>query len=503
MPSARDVIPAPVTLIREANALREAGHLAEAEAAYVRILGRWPALPDCWFNLAVVQRRTGRFEAALASYQQALARGVSGREEVHLNRAVIYSDCLRQDEAAEHELREALKLNPTYAPALLNLANLHEDRGQREEARTLYVQALTHDPLCFLALARLSNLLPRGAHDAGLVARLREAIARPEASAADRAQLGFALGRALDGKGDYGDAFSAYQAANRDSRASALPAVVRYDRAAQEQVTDQLITAATPKPIARSAADASKPRPVFVCGMFRSGSTLTEQLIAGYPGVAAGGELDLLPAMIASELLPFPASLVTAPEAQLTRLAGHYRDRVAALFPGAAYVTDKRPDNFFCIGLIKTLFPDALIVHTTRDPLDTCLSVFFLHLDHRMSYALDLMDIGHFYRQYRRLMAHWKQLFSADIVDFDYDAFVRAPEVTAPALFGALGLDWDPRFLEFPRSGRAIKTASVWQAREPLYRHSSGRARHYAPQLAPLREYLADLLPAAPASADC
>src|SRR5206468_718983 len=152
------VTPAPVTLIREANALREAGHLPEAEAAYLRILDRWPALPDCWFNLAVVQRRSGRYQAALASYQEALARGV----------------------------------------------------------------------------ARLSDLLPRGAHAAGLIARLREAIARPEASAADRAQLGFALGRALDANGDYGGAFSAYQAANRDSRASALPAVVRYDRAAQE-----------------------------------------------------------------------------------------------------------------------------------------------------------------------------------------------------------------------------------------------------------------------------
>src|SRR5256885_1133718 len=96
------------TLIREANALREAGRLAEAEAAYLRILGRWPSLPDCWFNLGVVQRRSGRFEAALASYQQALAHGITAPEEVHLNRAVIYSDCLRQDAAAERELRAAL-----------------------------------------------------------------------------------------------------------------------------------------------------------------------------------------------------------------------------------------------------------------------------------------------------------------------------------------------------------------------------------------------------------
>src|SRR5205085_340684 len=150
----------------------------------------------------------------------------AGPEEVYLNRAVIYSDCLRQDEAAERELREALKLNPSYLPALLNLANLHEDRGQREEARTLYGQALTHDPLCFLALARLVNLLPRGELDERLIAQVRAAIARPEASAADRALLGFALGRALDARGDFGGAFAAYEAANRESRSSALPATV-------------------------------------------------------------------------------------------------------------------------------------------------------------------------------------------------------------------------------------------------------------------------------------
>ena len=142
------------------------------------------------------------------------------------------------------------------------------------------------------------------------------------------------------------------------------------------------------------------------------------------------------------------------------------------------------------------LLPDALIVHTTHDPLDNCLSVYFLHLDQRMSHALDLMDTGHFYRQYRRLMAHWKRLFAADIIDFDYDRFVRAPEASARALFTAPGLEWDPQFLELPRAAGAVKTASVWQVREPLYRRASGRARHYSQEVAPLRAYRSDLLPA-------
>ena len=198
---------------------------------------------------------------------------------------------------------------------------------------------------------------------------------------------------------------------------------------------------------------------------------------------------------MASELQPFPESLGSISAGRLESLARRYLDELARLFPAAAYVTDKRPDNFLYIGLIKSLFPHARIVHTIRNPLDNCLSIFFLHLDHRMSYALDLMDIGHYFRQYYRLMAHWKGLFGPDIFDFNYDAFVREPTLTAARLFEFLELPWEERYLASPRSAGAIKTASVWQVREPLYRRSSGRARHYVRHLAALREYLADLLP--------
>ena len=146
-------------LLRNAVLLERAGRLAEAEAAYLQLLSRWPNLPDSWYNLALLQRRAGRFDAALASYQQALDRGVSQPEEVHLNRGVIYSDHLRQDAAAERELQAALALNPNYIPALLNLANLREDFGKREEARTIYERILAIEPRSREALARYANLL--------------------------------------------------------------------------------------------------------------------------------------------------------------------------------------------------------------------------------------------------------------------------------------------------------------------------------------------------------
>jgi tetratricopeptide (TPR) repeat protein len=479
--------------IQEALALQRAGRLAEAEAAYARLLARWPALPDCWFNLAVVQRKAGRFEAALASYAHALEHGVSKPEEVHLNRGVIYADHLRREDAAEAELAAALALNPDYVPALLNLANLDEDRGNRDAALALYERILALEPASPLALARYAGLKP-GADDA-LVGRLRQALARPGAEAADKASLGFALGKVLDAAGAYDAAFAAYAAANRDSRLSAQGRVQPYDRRRQEALIDAVIAAFTPQLVAQLSpvAPDPAPAPIFICGMFRSGSTLTEQVLAAHARVTAGGEIDFLPTLARTALAPFPAALARSTAAQMAGIAAQYRARLAALFPGAERITDKRPDNFLYIGLIKCLFPQARIVHTVREPLDNCLSVFFLHLDPSMAYALDLRDIGHYYAQYRRLMAHWRRLFGDAILDFDYDAFVRAPRPATQRLLDFCGLEWDEACLAFHKQRNAVKTASVWQVREPLYDRSSGRWRHYAKQVEPLREYLAGM----------
>jgi len=481
----------PQALLRSAEALEKAGRLAEAEAAYLRVLAIRPDLPDTWYNLARLQRRAGRFDAALASYQQALDRGVSEPEEVHLNRSVIYSDCLRQDEAAERELQAALALNRNYVPALLNLANLREDFGKQAEARALYEKILELQPRCYIALARYVGLQKVTQANDPLIARLRAGIADSSASAADRADLGFALGKALDSGGAWDAAFAAYAAANRDSRQSAAPGTAVYDRRAHERLIDEIVaTFQLGQPNALRLPHSV--RPLFICGMFRSGSTLVEQILAAHSQVAAGGELAFLPSLVRSELAPFPATMATVSQARLDELAASYLDLLARLFPHGERVTDKRPDNFLYIGLIKRLFPQARIVHTVREPLDNCLSIYFLHLDHGMSYALDLADIAHYYVQYRRLMAHWQALYGADIFDLDYDALVREPRSTLERLMQFCGLEWEEACLSFEQGTRAVKTASVWQVREPLYRRSSGRWRNYAAHIAPLQKSLRD-----------
>jgi tetratricopeptide (TPR) repeat protein len=480
-------------MLREAVRLERAGRLTEAEAAYERLLERWPDLPDTWYNLALMQRRARRYDAALASYQQALDRGVSQPEEVHLNRGVIYSDCLRRDDAAERELDAALALNPRYIPALLNLANLKADLGQRDAALGLYERILALDPGCWVALARYAETRPIASAADPLLERLRRALARPDVGPADKAGLAFALGHALDAIGAWDEAFAAYAAANRHSRDCATPGTVLYDRRRQEAVVDALV-AAFSGPLASVPAVETGVTPIFICGMFRSGSTLAERVLSAHSRVTAGGEIDLLPSLVRAELSPFPARFAQAAPPQLQALAVRYLGALADLFPGAPFVTDKRPDNFLYIGLIKTLFPNARIVHTTRHPLDNCLSIHFLHLDHGMGYALDLADIAHYYRQYRRLMAHWKASFGADILDFDYDALVHEPRPAIERLLAHCGLDWEEACLSPERSRGAVKTASVWQVRETLYRRSSGRWRNYARHLGPLREQLGDLL---------
>lgn len=473
--------------MREAARLHRQNQAAEAIAAYQSIVTRWPKHADAWYNLAVLQRQMFRFHEALASYQRALACGITRPEEVHLNRGVIFSDFLRDYPAAAGELERALNVNPAYTPALLNLANLYEDLGKRPEASSLYARILAIEPHAFEALARFANVQPVGAVDGALVSRLRDAL-KLASSMSDRASLGFALGRLLDAAGDYREAFAVYTAANQASLASAGPQVVPYDRARQQAFVDRVIGSDSRRTKAHTAD--IPPRPIFIVGMFRSGSTLVEQLLAGMPGVAAGGEMDFLPRLVNSEFVPFFETLETVSGERLDGIAARYRAELMRASANAAYVTDKRPDNFLYLGLIKRLFPDAKIVHTTRNPLDNCLSIFFLHLEQQMSYALNLMDIGHYYGEYRRLMAHWKAEFPDDIFDFDYDALIKEPQIQMQRLCGFLGLEWPGQVPLVAARSAAIRTASTWQVREPLYSTSSGRARHYADELKELRGYL-------------
>jgi tetratricopeptide (TPR) repeat protein len=486
------------TLLRQAGEHHRQGRHAEAIDGFRQALALNADLPEAWDELAYVLKAEGRYAEAVEAFGQAIARGHPRAAEAHLNRAVLFADHLRRDAAAEAELRAALALRPRYLAAALNLGNLHEQRGAREEALACYRQILadTGDwsredaQLRWVALARAAIIQPPKDREDPLLQRLHAAIADVGGEPLVRANLLYALGQAHDGLGDTDRAFEAFALANRNLLRRAGR---RYDPVAAQQLTDALI-GAFPARIEGSEYALSGPAPLFVCGMFRSGSTLIEQVLAAHPQVVAGGEIDWLLRTATERLAPFPASMPALSAAQAGALAAEYHQHLAGLFPAAAdarYITDKRPDNYLLIGFIKRLFPTARIVHTIRDPIDTGLSVFMQHLNLEVAaYAADLSDIGHHIGEYRRLMAHWKALYSDTIVDFDYDRFVAEPRATLTELLAFLGLPWDERCLAFHELRNTVKTASYWQVRQPLNTRGRGRWKRYRTHLEPLIQAL-------------
>lgn len=473
----------PDLLAHGARALRE-GANATAIDAFGRAVALDPDQPEAWFNLGWLHRAERRFPEALDAYAQAISFGVDRPEEAYLNRAAILSDHMFRPDKAIGELRTALALNVAFVPALISLGSVAEDLGREDEARDAYRAALAIDPGQGRALARVAAL-DTFAGQARVAAMALEAALPLARTDDDRADMLFALGTAFDAQGAYDRAWQAYEAGNRFARSVAT---VTYDARAHEQLIDRLI-AAFPRPFHPVEAEMG-PTPVFICGMFRSGSTLAEQMLGRHPAVAAKGELEIIPAL-ARATQSYPDTLADLNLTRWRKLRDTYLAELGPVTANARVFTDKRCDNYLHIGLIKAMFPHAQIVETRRQPLDNLLSVWFLRFGEGVPYAHDLHDAAHRYIHYRRLMAHWHALYPDSIHCFDYDAAVAASRPAVGTLLDALGLSFDEACLH-PEQGRgAVRTASAWQVRQPLHMRSSGRWRHYEQHLGQVRAMLA------------
>lgn len=449
-----------------------------------------PDHADSWFNLGYALRQIRDYPGALDAYAQALGCGVSGPESAHVNRAVILSDYLERTEEAEQELRAALALNRNFLPAWLNLGGLMEDVGRPEEAADAYREALRIAPGNGSARARLCALRAHKGEAEVALQELEDQLRRGADSHDDMAEMLFAYGNMLDTVERYGEAFAAITQANHIN-AALRPAEQRYDPKAQEALIDALIACfpAAPASSERVAGSAGEEL-VFICGMFRSGSTVIEQLLGRHACITVGGELELIPALVHEHLLPYPASLSKMAAETQDLLRAQYLNSITTNFPDATLVTDKRPDNFLHIGLIKTLFPAARIVLTERAALDNLVSIYFLNFAETINYSDRIDDIAHYIRQYHRLADHWRKIFRDEIVTVDYDRLVQHPETVMAETFNALGLSQDHLKDKEAPSTTIIRTPSNWKARAPINGRSSGRWKNYADQLAAARAML-------------
>ena len=460
---------------RLAGLLDGLGQTDAAIGHYQRLLTRQPGYAAAYFNVALLYKKGKRYSDALSAYEEAIKHGIDDVQEVYSNLGVLYSE-MRQREKAGEMYERALNVDPTYVPALFNLAGLFEEAGERQQAMEFYERILSINPGHWDSLARLAHARKLTAADADLVDSLSHATEDAKDDPMAREGLYFALGKAMDDLGRYEEAFAAYRTGNEMGKLRNRP----YERSIVEQTFGRIIELFVPEWLQR-VTTASTATPVFICGMFRSGSTLVEQMLAGHPSITAGGELDYLPWLVAERLAPYPDGVISATRVKLDELGGEYLSRLREQFPDTKCITDKRPDNFLHLGLIKALFPCARIVYSRRNPVDNCLSVYFQQLGGNLSYATDLEDTAHYYRQHELLMAHWSSCFAESIFTVEYDELVNSPAPVLRQLLHFLGLEWDDRCLTFHETDSLVKTASVWQVRNEIHTDSSGRRRNYTP----------------------
>ena len=427
---------------------------------------------------------------AVASYRKALAI-VPDLVESHINCAAALQALNRHDEAITH-CEEALTITPSSYAAHNNLGRVLQEIGRIGEASRAFEKAIEIAPRRTGLYVNLFSCRKVSVGDPHLAAL--EALARDRGSLTDDEQikLDFALGKAYSDTGQHERSFRHLLDGNALRRRQIV-----YDEAAVLRWFDDVRKVCTPVVI-RERQNLGDPSsvPIFIVGMMRSGSTLVEQILASHPQVFAAGERkDFANAVKALGMYGSAAAKggVGPPldGETLRRLGATYLSGLTTAAPAADKIIDKMPANFSFLGLIHLALPNARIIHTCRDPIDTCLSCFSKLFTDDQPFTYDLGELGRYYRAYQKLMEHWHHVLPPGaMLDVQYEELVTDFEEQTRRIVAHCGLEWDERCLSFYKTQRPVKTASVVEVRQPVYRSSVGRWRPDSDLLRPLLEAL-------------
>ncbi len=513
------------------NALGRVGLLQEAQASYARALAIRPEFAEAHLNLSDVLLELGQPKDAIVSCRRALELSpmLAGAHQklgmAHVIQGNVLRGIGRLDEAAaqyrqallivphfvaahvqlgtvlrlqrrsvecEASCHAALLLDSRSTAALAVLAELRADSGRFAEAEELYKRVIAIDPGSWEALAGLAHLRRMTAADrAWLTAAqpLAEQQLLPHAEMA----LRYAMGKYFDDLGDFDNAFPNYQRAN-DLAKRCGP---QFDRAFMSRNIDLIIRTLDQSWINHVRRSASvSTRPVFIVGMLRSGTTLAEQILASHPAVFGAGELAFWGTAASAALADVAAAGAAAAkgiidDAGLAGLGHDYLQLLQNLSADAQRVVDKFPTNFLFLGLIHAALPHARIIHMRRNAIDTCLSIYFQRFEAANAYAKDFEDLSYYYREYRRVMQHWRSVLPADaLLEVPYEGLVEEPALWSRKMFDFIELPWDSRCLNFHQTERTVVTASRWQVRQKISASSIERWRNYEKFLRPIRSLM-------------
>jgi tetratricopeptide (TPR) repeat protein len=439
----------------KATELHKSGQVAEAEKIYLSILEVDPQNVDAKHLLGLVRGEQDRDREAVSLITEAIE--AKPREAAfHHNIAGIYRRMGKLADA-EAEFRTAIKLEPDYGEAYQGLSEV--------------VTFSAGDPLIDQTISQVQRL------------DLDDRI---------KSYFYFAAAKMHADTEDYDTAFRCYQNGNKSANRTFDTKRHRIATMESIYIFSRYYLRGRPKEGNESQL------PVFIVGMPRSGTTLIEQILASHSNVYGAGELNNIKhiAQRTTELShiksPYPQCVPMLKQGAIDKIANDYLVQVQQL-AGSEDVTrivDKHPLNFMNIGLILMMFPNAKIIHTVRDPIDTCLSCYFQNFTRGQDYSFDIAALAHFYNDYSRLMEHWKSLFPGKILDFHYENMIENQEAESRRLIEYCGLAWEDQCLQFHKTRRSVKTASFMQVRQPIYQSSIGRWKKYQHHLGQLAQIL-------------
>ncbi|MFC1684088.1 sulfotransferase [Pseudomonadota bacterium] len=441
--------PVPSTTLKQAVLLHKQGKTEEANQLYLKVLEADPDNADALHFHGLIEAEKNNYNKALPYLEKSLQLK-PGRAPFHHNSAGIFAR-LGMKEKALHHFQEAIRLQPDYGEAYQGLT---ECRSFKDDTKLLQ---------------QIDNQLKNS-----------------KLTDAQRSYMHFAAAKICADSARYGDAFEHYTKGNA-LKGAKFPAE-RY-----QQEIDWQITLFTPEFISsRSEWGLYDHTPIFVLGMPRSGTTLVEQILASHSRIHGAGELNDI-SSIAKAIekntdgdAPYPLCLQRTSQIDLLGFGIEYINRLKRLSKGAERVVNKHPLNFRHIGLILLMFPNAKIIHTVRDPLDTCLSCFFQNFTKGQEYSCNLTNLADFYNGYKRIMQHWESVFPGRIHEIHYENIIADQEQNSRALLEFCSLPWEEGCLSFHETKREVTTASKFQVRRPIYKTSVKRWKNYEKQLQPL-----------------
>lgn len=391
---------------------------------------------------------------------------------------------------AEPFVRAAEQLNPESALTYTLMGSILQGTGKIDEADAAFRRSIEISPSQGSAYSAFASNRKMTELDRPIISQMQSMLESGRLSPQHLSQLHYALGKASEDLGEYQRAMEHFDHANRLAYEAKFGSRV-FDRSVMSSSFNFTIQTYTREFLSRNRGKGSESTvPIFVLGMMRSGTTLAEQILSSHPKVGPAGEQRFW-SDHRNVALRDGGSTVDAK--QLKQMASDYEQRLQAVAPRKAHVVDKMPSNYMAIGVIHLAFPNAKIIHTTRNPVDTCISVYTTPNRTRLEWAHDRANIVFAYREYQRLMNHWQNVLPKGImIEVKYEDVVSNREQVTRDMVSFCDLDWDDACMKPELNERSVVTPSVWQVRQPVYKTSMERWRKYEPWLGEFRSLLSD-----------